>query len=222
LKPRKNIVRWNITPMILSYKNLTLGYERVLTSNKSISLNTGILLLPDIHDYQFGDFTTLSTKNRLGYSATIDFRYYLSKRNGMAIPNGIYIGPYFGFYHYGFDSKLLIKDGNDYNTEIDVLVNLNMLNLGFELGYQFVFWNRLTLDLILIGPSVSYYKTSAQILGNLSIDKESETYGYLEKQIFDKYPWIETFINSGTINSKTDRGVMGVGFRYVIQVGFHF
>jgi hypothetical protein len=44
---------------------------------------------------------------------------------------------------------------------------------GAELGYQFVFWNKVSLDMVLIGPGVGFYNIKAKAEGNLT-DAERE------------------------------------------------
>jgi hypothetical protein len=90
------------------------------------------------------------------------------------------------------------------------------------LGYQFVFWKRLSLDLILAGPSLSFYNGKINVNGDLELDEESDAYAYLHDKILDKYPWLETFINLDAINSGGSFNATAVGFRYVIQIGFRF
>jgi len=48
---------------------------------------------------------------------------------------------------------------------------INIVNLGVMLGYQFVFWKRFTLDMLLFGPSASYYSGNFAITGNLDPDQ---------------------------------------------------
>ena len=55
-------------------------------------------------------------------------------------------------------------------TEIDqkgsFVANLNYLNLGFALGYQFIFWKRMSLDFVLFGPSLSFFTGEVTISGD--------------------------------------------------------
>jgi hypothetical protein len=48
--------------------------------------------------------------------------------------------------------------------------NFYIFNIGVELGYQFVFWKRLTLDFVLIGPAISYYG-GKEVMYELDEDK---------------------------------------------------
>jgi hypothetical protein len=51
---------------------------------------------------------------------------------------------------------------------------LNIHTFGAELGYQFVFWDRLSVDMILLGPGIAAYSLKASFGTNLSeADKQS-------------------------------------------------
>jgi hypothetical protein len=39
--------------------------------------------------------------------------------------------------------------------------SLSITSIGFEFGYQFIFWKRLALDMILLGPGVAGYNLKA-------------------------------------------------------------
>lgn len=219
---KKNIIRWNITPMIFNTNNFTLGYERVIRKNQSMSLNLGVLLFPQFLSDESTQYSFVKAGSRFGFTSSLDYRFYLGKRNTRPAPDGLYIGPYFSYYGYSFNSTIRLIDNEDIANDINIDAAFSMSSLGFELGYQFIFWDRLSLDLILIGPSLSYYNGKAKLDADLGIDKESDTYKYIQEQILAKYPWMETFIDLNAINTGGKFNTLGVGFRYVIQIGFHF
>jgi hypothetical protein len=132
----------------------------------------------------------------------------------------VYIGPYITYYQYAFNSELRVIDNENIANDVGIDANFKMLSLGFELGYQFLFWDRLTLDMILVGPSLSFYHARADFTGELGLDVEDGE--YIKDALLDKYPWLNTFMDLGAINSSSATGKFGMGFRYVIQVGYHF
>lgn len=219
---KKNIVRWNITPLAVNATNFTFGYERILANNRSFSVNAGLLIFPKFLNNDSLNFSSVEHGNRLGFTTAADYRFYLTKKNLNPAPEGVYIGPYITYYQYAFDSKLTFIDNENIKNEMGVDAMFRMFSLGFELGYQFVFWEKVTLDLILVGPSLSYYYAKYDLTGDLSIDKDSDLYKHLQEQLFDKYPWVETFVQLDAVNSNGGFGGMGLGFRYVIQIGYHF
>jgi len=47
-------------------------------------------------------------------------------------------------------------------------MDFNLHMAGFELGYQFIFWNRLAVEMVLIGLGVGFYNIRAQAEGSLT------------------------------------------------------
>ncbi|OYT16322.1 MAG: hypothetical protein B7C24_08455, partial [Bacteroidetes bacterium 4572_77] len=68
----------------------------------------------------------------------------------------------------------------------------------------------------------SYYSGDIKLKGDLDIDQDSDTYKYIQDEILDKYPWMESFLDAKAINTGGNFGKLSMGFRYVIQVGYHF
>ncbi len=221
-KERKNTIRWNPTTMVFNASNLTFGYERVLKNNQSFSFNIGFFRLPELISAN-NQYLSLEKKGgKLGFTIAADYRFYLKKYNAQPAPSGVYIGPYFANYRYQFDNTIIINNDGDFTANVGLEAGFSMTSIGFELGYQFVFWDRFSLDLILAGPSLSFYNGKIKVNGDLEIDEESEAYAYLHDKILEKYPWLETFIDLDAINSGGSFNATAAGFRYVIQLGFRF
>ena len=219
---KRNIIRWNLTPMMVNITNVTFGYERILSNNRSFSMNAGLLLFPRFLNNDSLEISYVKHGSRLGFTTAADYRIYLTKKNLNPAPEGVYIGPYISYYQYSFDSELRVVDNEDVINDIGVDATFKMFSLGFELGYQFLFWDKMTLDLIMVGPSITYYYAHIDLTGSLGIDEDSDIYEYVENQVFEKYPWIEHFASANAINTGGSFDKFGMGFRYVIQIGYHF
>jgi hypothetical protein len=63
----------------------------------------------------------------------------------------------------------------------------NFHNVEFQLGYQFIFGKRVTLDLILFGPSVSWYNVKLDLESNLEPNEANQLYQKYYDQFFSKY-----------------------------------
>jgi len=225
----KNTVRWNLTPMVLfGYRNVNLGYERVLSDKSTASINVGYLEIPimftvsDQIEYVKGD------KDRGGFSIFLDYKRYLKNRNKRSAPEGIYWGAFTGVYNQKFrnhyKTSIIGDDGTELNGEADLKATINNYNFGLELGYQFVFYDRFTVDLILVGPAASIYtgKLSGKFSGNL--DKSERFKEFLDR-IYDKVPWLEESIDGDELSaqgSSSTFAVFGSNFRYVVQIGYRF
>ena len=103
-KQKKNTIRWNITPLILNTNNITFGYERLVNKNQSFSINSGFLLFPIFLKENGTYVSAIKPGNRIGFTISGDYRFYLGKRNKFPAPNGVYIGPYFSHYQYAFEN----------------------------------------------------------------------------------------------------------------------
>jgi hypothetical protein len=115
---------------------------------------------------------------------------------------------------------------NVLNTPIDsagqVRGQFYVFNLGVELGYQFVLWKRVTLDFVLMGPSLSYYGGELDITGNINLEKIKETNEELYNKLLEKYPMIGDYVVNRSFKQDGRLDLFSFGFRYLVQVGFHF
>jgi hypothetical protein len=218
----KNVIKFNPTPMILwSSKNVTLSYERVLNRQQSITLSIGYLEFPSLFQDTIAHVINITSREKRGINVAMEYRFYLMKRNLRPIPDGLYLAPYLSYYGYWFKNGI-----NILHTSLDsaglVRGNFYTFNLGVELGYQFIFWKRLTLDLVLIGPCMSYYGGAVDITGNINLEELKDIHEDLYNKLKEKYPMIGDFVVNKTFKQNGKLDLFSVGFRYLIQIGFHF
>lgn len=218
----KNVIKFNPTPMLLwSSKNVTFSYERILNPKQSIALTLGYLEFPSLFKDSIGSLLAITGREKYGINIALEYRFYLGKRNSRPIPDGVYLAPFASYYGYHFKNNVDVL-----HTTLDsagaLKGNFYIFNVGVEFGYQFVFWKRLTLDLVLIGPAISYYTGGVDISGNMNLEKLQEINTELYNKLKEKYPLIGDFVinKSFTQNGKID--LLSVGFRYLMQIGFHF
>jgi len=224
LKPyHRNVLKFNPTPMLLwnSVKNITLSYERMVNSKQSFAIQLGFLQFPRLFSDTIASFLYLKSRSKYGINFAFDYRFYLFPRNTRPAPDGVYIGPYVSYYHYSFLNGFEIM-----NTPMvqngKIQAGFDIANIGVALGYQFIFWKRFSLDLLLFGPSVTFYSGSAKIEGNLDPSQISELDKEIIAALLSKFPVLGYLINwDGSINTGY-RARFGIGFRYSIQFGFHF
>jgi hypothetical protein len=223
IKPyHKNVIKFNPTPMLLwSKKNVTFSYERILNRNQSIALSVGYLEFPSLFKDTIGSLLAITGREKYGINLALEYRFYLFKRNSRPAPDGIFIAPYTSYYGYHFKNNV-----NVLNTTLDsaatVKGNFYIFNVGVELGYQFVFWKRLTLDFVLMGPSISYYGGGLDITGNVNFEQLETTHKELYDKIKAKYPLIGDFVVNKSFKKNGKLDLFSLGFRYLIQIGFHF
>ena len=178
----KNVIKFNPTPMLLwSTKNITLSYERVLGPKQTIALTIGYLEFPQLFKDNIANLVAITSREKYGMNLALEYRFYPCKRNARPIPDGVYIAPFASYYGYHFKNNIDVL-----HTSLDsagaVKGNIYVFNVGVELGYQFIFWKRFTLDFVLIGPAVSYYGGGIDITGNVNLEKLKE----LHENIYNK------------------------------------
>lgn len=129
--------------------------------------------MPRLFDDTITNLVNITSHKKQGLNISSEYRFYMTKLNSRPVPAGRYLGPYFTFYGYKFENGLEFR--NDSLGSNGLLKgNYWVFNLGLELGYQFVVWKRVTLDLVLVGPSLSYYGGTTMIRGELSGDEIKE------------------------------------------------
>ena len=218
----KNILKFNPTPMLLwSRKNFTLSYERILNPKQSIALSIGYLEFPALFKDTIASLIAITNRHKYGMNIALEYRFYLMKRNSRPIPDGVYLAPYASYYGYHFKNNVDLL-----YTSLDsaglVKGDFYIFNLGVELGYQFVFWKRLTLDFVLVGPSFSYYGGGVNVTGNFNFEQLQEINEDLYNKLKDKYPMIGDFVINKSFKQNGKLDLFSIGFRYLVQIGFHF
>jgi Protein of unknown function (DUF3575) len=220
---RKNIVRYNLSSALLFGidKTFILGYERVLKPNQSISINAGSIVLPKIADISTDSFTLGNELKNNGYNISLDYRFYLSKQNKYNAPRGIYIGPWYSFNRFLRDNSW---DFNNSSSQKSTTTNteFNIHSFGVELGYQFILWNRLALDFVMVGPGMGLYNLNTKIDSNLSEEQQEQLRQALTDVITNKFPGMNYVFDGEELNGSGKLNVTSVGFRYIIHIGFNF
>jgi len=222
-KDRKNTVMINLTsPMIFGDNNYVFGYERTVGNHQSFSVHVGTFSLGKVINIDTDSITELNkdVKSR-GLSLSGDYRFYLSKENKYNSPRGVYIGPYFAYNNFNrtFDIQ---ANTTSFTGNLDAEFNFRVTTLGFQLGYQFVFWDRVSLDMILFGPGVSAYKAKVELSTNLSPDQESELFKKINEKLQEKIPGYSLVIKPGSFERSGSVNTTSLGYRYIVMLGFRF
>lgn len=220
---RKNIIRYNLSSALLFGfdKSMIFGYERVLSPRRSFSVNFGKAGLPKLITIVTDSFSVNKDVKNTGFNFSVDYRFYLRDINKYGAPRGIYIGPYYSFNK--------VNRTNDWNansssgsrvvsTEADMNINV----VGFELGYQFIFWNRLAIDLVMIGPGLGWYKLEATAKGNLNLGEREQLLDAVQDIIQQKFPGMNYVLADQKLSATGTVKTTTIGYRYLIHVGFNF
>jgi hypothetical protein len=219
---RRNIIKYNAGAMALYPKSLVWSYERLTKPNQSFSIVAGYLQFPELK--KRGNLIEIKdnvTKN--GFTLGGEYRFYLEKENKYKAPHGVFIGPYLNMYHFDNKRKLSVSssDGST-TTEASLNSKLNIVNVGFQMGYQFLFKDRWTLEFIFMGPALSRYSIDLKLSGNYDVDEKKILADELLTTLVDKFPIIKELLSDKEIKIDGQTNTWAPGFRYQFNVGYRF
>ncbi|HTE31931.1 MAG TPA: DUF3575 domain-containing protein [Chryseolinea sp.] len=216
---RKNTIKLDITSHYLYRNALIVAYERITKPNQSFVVTAGYQEFP--RSSSLGDgIVVKDDRKRNGYKFGGEYRFYLKKENKYLAPRGVYIGPYFTFL--GFNNERTITFDNDgTSAQADLDAKFSIVNIGFQLGYQFVIKNRWTIDLVFAGPSISHYRYNLDLTSSANIDKE-DIKNEVILDLIDRFPLLEDLIDDKEVSGRGKLDTWSFGYRYQLQVGYHF
>ena len=224
-KAYKNVVRYNLSGALLFGfdKYIVLGYERILSTHSSISVNVGSAALPRLLSIVTDSFQTSRQSDRKGFNASIDYRFYLAKENKFNAPRGLYIGPYYSFNRFEDDQQWIRRNSSS-NNEITTSSTFNINTFGFEMGYQLILWKRLSLDMVLVGPGLGFYKYKASFTDNLNLSAEDkeQLFEALKQRLTQRFPGMNFVISDQNIDADGVIKTRNIGYRYIVHIGYTF
>ncbi|MEI6433248.1 MAG: hypothetical protein WCP32_00285 [Bacteroidota bacterium] len=224
LKPyHRNVIKFNPTPMLIwtSLRNITFSYERVLNHNQSLVIQLGYLEFPALFKDTILHLVSISSHQKWGMNFLVEYRFYPGKRNRRPAPDGLYLGPYLSYYGFHFKNGLDVLNTNT-DAHASLRGDFNIANLGLSLGYQFIFWKRISLDLLLFGPSLSMISADFRLDGDLDESKISDIDKEIINKLIERFPIIGTLFSGEVLRYTGYKLQLSPGFRYSIQFGFHF
>jgi hypothetical protein len=223
-KSYKNIIRYNLSGALFFGfdKYAIIGYERIINKNQSISINIGQASLPKLASINTDSFHLGKDAKNDGFNASIDYRFYLRRENKYGPPRGVYIGPFYSYNHFHRTNNWTLErlGGDDQLVKTDTKFNIH--TIGAELGYQFVFWKRVTLDMVLIGPGFAAYDLSTDIENTLSEENKNQLQDALEQVITQKFPGMNYVFSDKHLDANGNVKTTSIGYRYMIHIGFAF
>jgi len=218
----KNTIRFNITnPMIFSPKYNVIGYERVITEHQSASVSVGRFALAKFKEFDTDSMGLVDQYDDRGFNISFDYRFYLKGENKHRAPRGVYLGPYYAFNYFSRNIDWDLNTG-DYTGLIKTNIDLTANLVGLQLGYQFILWNRVAIDMILMGPGAWFFNLRTDFDSNLSPEDETLLLEKLNNALEEKFPGSDFVIQGGGLHAKKTTRTAVMGFRYMVNVGFRF
>ncbi|HTQ65884.1 MAG TPA: hypothetical protein VMI12_13880 [Puia sp.] len=223
-KEFKNTIHMNVTnPLIFGSRAIIFGYERVMGKHQSFTVDIGSTDFPSLNIIGDDSLKAKNTTGQSGLHVSGDYRFYLAKENKYEAPHGLYIGPYFGYNKFERDHTWTITSvmgGAPF--DVDSKTIMSVTTVGFQMGYQFILWKRVSLDLIMIGPGVAFYSLKASLGTNLSEADRQKFFEKLNDALTEKFPGYAWTLGGGDFKVKGSTNTTSFGYKYVIQIGFRF
>ena len=221
-KEFKNTIKYNVTnPFIFGKDVIILGYERVVNKHQSIMVNFGRTALPKLATINTDSMNIIKSNKNTGMNFSAEYRFYLGKENKYNAPRGIYIAPYYSYNSFRKENTWSLTKF-DFNGEVNTDLSLKVQTVGVELGYQFVFWDRLAVDFVMLGPGYANYKLKAGINTTLSPANQIDLLEEINNYLSDKLPGYNFVIPEKEFTTTGSTATNSFNFRYLIQVGFRF
>jgi hypothetical protein len=220
---RKNVIRYNLSGAMLFGANhyVVFGYERVIRSNQSISINFGRIALPKFIGISTDSGSLQKDLKNSGYQVSLDYRFYLRKENKFEAPHGLYIGPYYSYNRFMRDNEWQYKK-NGADSFLDAHTDLKINTVGFQLGYQLIFWKKITLDLLMIGPGIGFYNYKTSVDSSVDAATKEQVYKALEQLLTQKFPGMNYVFSDKKIEANGAIKTTNLGYRYIVHIGINF
>jgi hypothetical protein len=217
-KVYKNTLKLNLTSWILYTNGVQINYERILSKKRSITVFGGIIQFPLPSSIANSNLSFDSDKKKSGFSIGSEYRFYLSKENKYDAPHGVYLAPFVSYYHFNNE-----RSGRDSSNQDQVTLNttVNFVNIGAEIGYQFVIKKRFVIDCVMFGPALSSYYFNIKLNGSNSGNQNEQVQAILEA-LKDKYPLLKDLSSDKGVSQNGISNFWSLGFRYAIHIGYRF
>ncbi|HEX6223519.1 MAG TPA: DUF3575 domain-containing protein [Chryseolinea sp.] len=219
---RKNTIKIDLTSNVLFRNAFNFSYERVTKPHQTFAITAGYQQFPKLTSIGSGIEATNDSKKRTGLKFGGEYRFYLKKENKFQAPHGVYIGPYISYLYFNNERDIQVTNEDGTTTNASLKTNINVLNIGFQAGYQFVINDRWSIDLAFIGPSISRYGAKFRLEGNFTVDEEHEYQNEILKALVDKFPLLDDLIKNKEVDSKGSFDTWSYGYRYQLLIGYRF
>lgn len=152
---RNNVVKF--LPVNIPFQSISFEYERMINPKNSVTLGIG---LPNqksiIGKYGIDASSDLKTLELGTMHIRAAYRHYTG---GRMLPVGFYYEPYLKYQNIKGMAKAQGDNGDNgysapYNGDFDI--KLHSLNLGLQMGVQFLIAKRVTLDFYFLGLEAGF------------------------------------------------------------------
>lgn len=218
----KNIIRFNLSNWLIYDKALQFSYERLLKKkNRSISVFGGYQEFPININLNIENVELSREVDRSGYTIGADYRFYLAKENKYSAPHGIYLAPFASFVNFTNKRGITYNNSGVFETT-NLKTEINMLNIGGVLGYQFVIKERFVIDAVVFGPAITSYIFHSRTESDLANLDSNEVAEKVIEALKEKFPLLKDIGTGKEVNKSGTEAFWSGGFRYSISIGYRF
>jgi hypothetical protein len=217
---RKNVAKFDLTALAWYNNAFNVSFERVLKKNQTIVFTLGSQQLKGIIGRIADEDVEGGASNASGYKMGGEYRFYLGRENRYKAPHGVYIGPYLTYHNFKNNMEVTV-DGDTGPQKGKSDARIQVINLGFQAGYQFLINNRWSVDMSFSGLSMSHYRVRMNLESNFDLD-ESQINQDILNALMDRFPLLEELVNEKSIDETGKLDSWGFGYRYQIGVGYAF
>jgi hypothetical protein len=199
--------------------SIQFKYERLIGKHISIGIGIayknedGLIKLSGIDREQI----KTSDITYSGFKIIPEVRYYINKTQQYSM-DGFYFGAYFKYSNYTSDlDGTYINDlAEEFIIEFDA--DIEVLSVGFMIGYKLPISKRLTIDFIIAGPGAAFHNFSLVNKRDLpdefyeDFNEALENYSFLD--------FLDSDFRFSSTNLKSD--VFLPAFRYGVTLGYSF
>ena len=145
---RNNVIKF--LPVNLPFQSIAFEYERMINARNAFTLGFGIPTNQSIIGKYGMDASSDLKEAKVGtMHIRAAYRHYTGKSG---LPKGFYIEPFLKYQHISGTGKALYTvDQANTTYTADLTAKLNTLNVGFQMGVQFLIAKRVTLDFYFLG-----------------------------------------------------------------------
>jgi hypothetical protein len=216
---QENVIKLGI--LGIGYGDFSLSYERVIAPKSSLNVTFGYLnpnasLINFNRNFESNGGVGLKELYD-GFHTSVDYKFYVGKNEA---PKGFYIAPYLRYAGY----KFLMIDEIDHDY-FDVNTHISTIGIGFQMGYHWIVYEKISIDLYFLGLGVEYIMPKLVYTANtpgFSGDYSSivddvkgvfDGWGYFQKRL-------KTTVNNDNMTAKLPTFFPGI--KMGLSVGYAF
>jgi hypothetical protein len=222
----KNNVKINLSPYLIYENPIVLSYERSVNKYQTFAITAGYLKFPSLGLLNIPNVNFKNEKSSSGYTFGGEYRFYLQKENKYMAPHGVYLGPYFSYFNFDNSRSATFIDSAGNQSDFSLSTSISLLNIGVELGYQFVIWDRLTIDLIMIAPSITSYLAEFNLTGSVNDAHKGQINEEVKQAILNHFPFLNKLVSDKSVSvsgvANSHNSVWAPGLKFSIFLGYRF